>query len=149
MVLAETPFDLTQVADPPGTVAGRVSSPWEGVGVDRGATSSRGRAGHSSIPTIRGLEVCPGLRHAGRRLNGALLLTAAVLLLCFLPLSGVAEAHSVLASSQPRPGQRLGTAPGVVLLEFTEQLNRSLSRAVVTDPTGQRFTGGASGSQEI
>ena len=55
----------------------------------------------------------------------------------------------MLASSQPKPGQRLGTAPGVVMLEFTEPLNRKLSRAVVADPTGRRFPGGASGDREI
>jgi copper transport protein len=84
-----------------------------------------------------------------RRASRGLGLLTAVVLLCFVWPAGIAQAHSVLASSQPKSGQRLGTAPGVVLLEFSEPLNRKLSRAVVVDPAGRRFTGGASGSQEI
>jgi copper transport protein len=78
-----------------------------------------------------------------------LVVLAVPLFVVFVWSPGVALAHSVLASSQPAAGQRLGTAPGVVLLGFTEPLNRPLSRAVVTDPTGRRFTGGASGDEEI
>jgi len=62
---------------------------------------------------------------------------------------GVAQAHAIVASSQPEAGQRLGTAPGVVVLEFTEALNAKLSRATVTDPTGRRFTGGVTRGAEI
>ena len=62
---------------------------------------------------------------------------------------GVAGAHAVLASSRPEAGQRLGTSPGVVVLEFTEPLNQKLSRATVTDPAGRAFTGGVTGGQEI
>jgi len=62
---------------------------------------------------------------------------------------GVAGAHAVLASSQPEAGQRLGTAPGVVVLEFTEPLNQKLSRATVTDPVGRAFTDSVTGGQEI
>src|SRR5438128_12468965 len=61
----------------------------------------------------------------------------------------VANAHAVVASSQPEAGQRLGTAPGVVVLEFTEPINQKLSRATVTDPTGRAFTRGRIGGQEI
>src|SRR5438128_9286549 len=61
----------------------------------------------------------------------------------------VANAHAVVASSQPEAGQRLGTAPGVVVLEFTEPINQKLSRATVSDPTGRAFTGGVSGGLEI
>ncbi len=60
-----------------------------------------------------------------------------------------AQAHAIVTSSQPEPGQRLGTAPGVVVLELSEPLNPRLSRATVTDPAGQRFTGGVSGAREI
>src|SRR6266542_3697615 len=60
-----------------------------------------------------------------------------------------AQAHAIVTSSQPEPGQLLGTAPGVVVLELSEPLNPRLSRATVTDPAGQRFTGGVSGAREI
>jgi putative copper export protein/methionine-rich copper-binding protein CopC len=61
----------------------------------------------------------------------------------------MASAHAVLASSQPQAGQRLGTAPGVVVLEFSEPVNAKLSRATVTDPSGRRFAGGGTEGQEI
>ncbi len=67
----------------------------------------------------------------------------------FALLPGVADAHAVLASSQPAPEERLGTAPGVVVLEFTEPLNPKLSRATVTDPLGHRFEGSATGPREL
>ena len=69
------------------------------------------------------------------------------LVLALVLIPGAAQAHSVITSSQPMAGQRLGTAPGVVILEFSEALNTKLSRAIVTDPTGKRFTGGASGEE--
>src|SRR5439155_13173982 len=72
-----------------------------------------------------------------------------LLVLAFAAIPNVAQAHAVVASSQPEAGQRLGTAPGVVILEFTEPLNAKLSRANVTDPTGRRFTGGATQGSEI
>src|SRR6266545_3431670 len=72
-----------------------------------------------------------------------------VIILAVLAAPAVASAHAVLASSQPWAGQRLGTAPGVVVLEFTEPVNPKLSTATVTDPTGGRFTGGVSEGQEI
>src|SRR5205823_7901798 len=34
-----------------------------------------------------------------------------------------ADAHAVLTSSRPGTGERLGTAPGAVVLEFSEPLN--------------------------
>src|SRR5207245_5448518 len=55
--------------------------------------------------------------------------------------------HATLASSQPEAGQRLGTAPGVVVLDFTEPINAGLSRATVTDPIGHRFTGASEGRE--
>ncbi len=73
------------------------------------------------------------------------LLIVVPLALTFVLIPTAAQAHSVITSSQPMAGQRLGTAPGVVVLEFSEALNPKLSRAIVTDPTGERFAGGASG----
>lgn len=60
-----------------------------------------------------------------------------------------ALAHAGFVSSQPEPGSQLGSAPGVVVLEFSEPLNLELSRASVVAPDGQSFVGRASGSQEL
>ena len=66
----------------------------------------------------------------------------------FLALAqGVASAHAVLISSDPKPGARLGTAPGIVVLRFTEPVTPKLSVATVTDPTGRRFSGHGSESE--
>jgi len=77
------------------------------------------------------------------------LLVLVPLVLTLMAIPTAAHAHAVVASSQPEAGQRLGTAPGVVVLEFTEPLNAKLSRATVTDPTGRRFTGGVTRGAEI
>jgi copper transport protein len=71
------------------------------------------------------------------------------LTMAFAAIPGVAHAHAIVASSQPEAGQRLGAAPGVLVLEFTEPVNAKLSRATVTDPTGRRFTGRATEGSEI
>ena len=63
--------------------------------------------------------------------------------------AGPAEAHATLVSSDPAAGQRLATAPALVVLRFTEPLNGRLSRVIVTDPSGQQFQGGAAGSEEL
>ena len=49
----------------------------------------------------------------------------------------IALAHAGMVSSTPEPGSELGTAPGVVVLRFTEPLNVRLSRASVTTPSQQ------------
>jgi len=64
-------------------------------------------------------------------------------------LPGTARAHAAIVSSQPEPGQELATAPGVVVLGFTEPLNVNLSRATVTDPNGRSFEGEPTGEREI
>jgi copper transport protein len=61
----------------------------------------------------------------------------------------VASAHATFVSSQPEPGQRLASAPGVVVLRFTEPLNASLSRASVTDPDGTVFEAKPAGQREV
>jgi copper transport protein len=58
-------------------------------------------------------------------------------------------AHAELLSSQPEAGQRLGTAPGAVVLEFSESLEPRLSTVTVTDPTGRRFTGAVTTGEEM
>lgn len=71
------------------------------------------------------------------------------LIAAIIGIPGTAQAHAAIVSSQPEPSQELGTAPGVVVLRFTEPLNVSLSRATVTDPTGERFEGEPTGEREI
>jgi copper transport protein len=84
-------------------------------------------------------------RPPARRVRSTLVLSATAI----LAVPGTARAHAAIVSSQPEPGQELATAPGVVVLEFSEPLNVSLSRATVTDPTGRSFTGAASDDREI
>ncbi|MGH2683399.1 MAG: copper resistance CopC/CopD family protein [Actinomycetota bacterium] len=77
-------------------------------------------------------------------------LAAGLFAIGFLILTpGTARGHAVVVSSEPEAGSELGTAPGVVVLRFTESLNVRLSRAVVTDPTGREFTGSPSGERMI
>jgi len=72
------------------------------------------------------------------------------LVVSLLALSEMAaQAHAVLVSSDPAAGQRLATAPALVVLRFTEPLNGRLSRATVTDPNGQEFQSGAANSAEL
>ena len=60
-----------------------------------------------------------------------------------------ASAHALLIASSPPAGAHLGTAPGVVTLEFDQQLTATLSHASVIDPTGRTWTGGVDSAQEI
>jgi copper transport protein len=60
-----------------------------------------------------------------------------------------AAAHAGFVSSTPAPGSSLSTVPGVVVLEFTEPLNESLSRATVTAPDGLVFMGTPTGESQI
>jgi len=71
------------------------------------------------------------------------------LALVFLVAPQPAEAHAAFVSSEPPPGAELASAPGAVVLTFTEPLNVGLSRATVTDPTGARFDDMASTEREI
>ncbi len=68
----------------------------------------------------------------------------------FLSLpAAVALAHATVVSAQPAPGAELGTAPGVVVVRFSEPLNRALSKVTVVDPNGRTFTGRASAARTI
>ena len=73
---------------------------------------------------------------AGRRAAAALI---AVLAGLVIPLA--ASAHALLVSTSPRAGAHLGTAPGIVVLQFSQPLNPQLSRASVVDPNGHTWTG--------
>jgi len=74
------------------------------------------------------------------------MLTAVVLL---VTLPATASAHAQLVSSAPKPDDALGTAPGVVVLEFSQALNPRLSAAGVTDPAHHRWPGSVTTGEEI
>jgi copper transport protein len=74
-------------------------------------------------------------------------LLAAVLAVVLIPM--VVSAHALLVSSSPQPDARLGTAPGVVVLEFSQTLNAHLSSASVTDPSGHIWSGVVDSGEEI
>src|SRR6266487_3166355 len=85
------------------------------------------------------------VRTVGMRSIVVLGLVAVLVGLCGEP----AGAHAALVSSDPAAGQRLATAPALVVLRFTEPLNGRLSGATVIGPDGQRFQGGALGPREL
>lgn len=60
-----------------------------------------------------------------------------------------ASAHSTLISSQPLPGQRLSSAPGVLVLDFSEPINIDLSLAEVITPAGRKFSASSVSSEQI
>jgi copper transport protein len=66
-----------------------------------------------------------------------------------LTLAAPAHAHSGFVSSTPDAGAQLGTAPGVVVVRFSEPLNVRLSRAQVTTPDGTRMGGKPTGQEQI
>ncbi len=74
---------------------------------------------------------------------------AAIVVAWLLIVPAPVEAHATVVSSYPQPGQKLESAPGVVVLEFSEPINSRLSRAVVRSPGGERFSGTASNAHEI
>ncbi|MGH7426042.1 MAG: copper resistance protein CopC [Candidatus Methylomirabilales bacterium] len=79
----------------------------------------------------------------------ALLPVFMVAALVFVLSPQPAEAHAAFVSSEPSPGDKLSSAPGIVVLRFTEPLIAKLSRTVVTDPTGRRFVGRPARAREI
>lgn len=75
---------------------------------------------------------------------------AAIALLLWVVLApGLAFAHAAFVSSEPEPGAELSSAPGVVILRFSEPLIERLSGATVVDPNGQAHEGRVSGEREI
>jgi copper transport protein len=80
--------------------------------------------------------------------------TRAVAVVLFVGLAltltaGPAAGHAAFVSSEPEPGAELSSAPGVVVLRFTEPLIPRLSGATVTDPDSQTFEGQLSGEREV
>lgn len=72
---------------------------------------------------------------------------AVILILATSPQ--LAHAHGAIVAADPAPGTQLGTAPGIVRLRFTEPLNRSLSRALLRDPSGRMHSSVVTGDQEM
>ncbi|MDQ6876400.1 MAG: copper resistance protein CopC/CopD [Candidatus Dormibacteraeota bacterium] len=60
-----------------------------------------------------------------------------------------ASADATVVSAVPRPGANLASAPAFVALEFSEALNRSLSKADVVTPDGRRLLSDPAREQEI
>ena len=79
-----------------------------------------------------------------RRFAGVLIAVFAALV---IPVA--ASAHALLSASSPPAGAHLGTAPGVVTLEFDQPLNATLSHATVVDPTGRDWEGRVDSAYEI
>src|SRR5204862_2086708 len=60
-----------------------------------------------------------------------------------------ASAHATILSSTPRAGETLRTAPGVVVLTFSQRLDIRPSRATVTAPGGRRVGQSTVSASEI
>jgi copper transport protein len=80
-----------------------------------------------------------------KRLVAATVVAAIVV----VALPGAAFAHAGFVSSTPEPGSTLGTAPGQVILTFSEPLNTRLSRAAVLEPDGRTAAGRAAADDRI
>ncbi len=116
-----------------------------GGGITWATRPDYGRKHHHSRVCGRAALVHHGtVTSAGRRAIAGLIAAFAALA---VPL--VASAHALLVSSSPKAGAHLGTAPGVVVLEFSQPLNAQLSSATVVDPTGHRWNGAVDSSLEI
>jgi len=62
--------------------------------------------------------------------------------------SASAYGHATVVSSNPEPGQRLGSTPGVVVVRFSEPVDASLSQVAVTAPDGRTYRGNARSAAE-
>jgi copper transport protein len=93
----------------------------------------------------------PGVtaREGRARPVAAALAVAACLALGLVLVPRPASAHATVLSSTPGPGERLRTAPGVVVLTFSESLDIRLSHATVVAPGGRRFIQASVSSLEI
>ncbi|HEY3212177.1 MAG TPA: copper resistance protein CopC [Actinomycetota bacterium] len=72
-----------------------------------------------------------------KRLVAATVVTA----IAVVALPATALAHAGFVSASPEPGSTLGTAPGQVILTFSEPLNVRLSRAAVLEPDARTAAG--------
>lgn len=80
-----------------------------------------------------------------RRLAGAALVAISMVLVT--PVA--ARAHAGFVSSEPEPGSELGSAPGVVVLVFSEPINQKLSGGSAVAPDGRSFDGSPTDSRTI
>ena len=71
----------------------------------------------------------------------------AAALIALLPES--VSAHASLVSSHPGAGEELRSAPGLVVLDFSEPIDTTLSRASVVAPDGARFVASSTSADEI
>ena len=78
-----------------------------------------------------------------------MLVAILVAILAALVIPVAASAHALLSASSPPGGAHLGTAPGVVTLDFSQPLTPALSHATVVDPTGHLWTGRVDSAVEI
>src|SRR6266508_353466 len=84
-------------------------------------------------------DMAPG--HSGHRMTRRLAAATVLAAIAVVALPAPALAHAGFVSSTPEPGSTLGTAPGQVILTFSEPLNTRLSRATVLEPDGSAATG--------
>ena len=83
--------------------------------------------------------MAPG--HSGHRMTKRLVAATVLAAIAVVALPAPALAHAGFVSSTPEPGTTLGTAPGQVILTFSEPLNTRLSRAAVHEPDGRTAAG--------
>src|SRR6202162_1030141 len=81
------------------------------------------------------------LHHGNVTLGARRAVAMLIAALAALAIPIAASAHAELVSSFPAAGAHLGTAPGVVVLEFSQTINTQLSSASVTDPSGHAWKG--------
>jgi len=89
------------------------------------------------------------LHHGNVTLGARRAVAILIAALAALALPIAASAHAELVSSFPAAGAHLGTAPGVVVLEFSQTINTQLSSASVTDPSGHAWRGEVDSGYEI
>ena len=92
----------------------------------------------------------PSCRAGCGRAWVALLLAAVLSVVALGPLAVDASAHAAFLESTPEAGARVERSPGRIVLEFTEPLNRGLSRATLVpagggEPLAARLEPGARG----
>ena len=68
---------------------------------------------------------------------------ALVVLVCWASGAGSAAAHTALASSDPANGATEGTAPTVVTLTFTEEINPAFANVVISSADGRNWISGS------
>jgi len=78
-----------------------------------------------------------------------ILLVAAIATGLPLVLPAVAFAHAGLLSSTPQAGSELASAPGAVILRFSEPVNERLSTTSVIEPDGNHVAGSVLGTEEM